>query len=65
MKVIEGNNKMNTLMSNFNAWNTYMGQKILEGMSMFKRKVGKSVKIRNYTSENIYQIEDCKNFSST
>lgn len=56
---------MNTLMSNFNAWNTYMGQKILEGMSMFKRKVGKQVKIRNYTSENIYQIEDCKNFSST
>lgn len=52
-------------MSNFNTWNIYMGQKILDGASMFIRKVGKWEKIRNYTKEDIYQIKDCKNSSST
>lgn len=47
-------------MNNFNSWNTYMGEKILDGVSMFIRKVGKQEKVRNYTNENIYQIEDCK-----
>lgn len=51
-------------MNNFNSWNTYMEEKILDGVSMFIRKVEKQEKVRNYTNENIIKLKTAKNFST-
>lgn len=49
---------MNTLMNNFNSWNTYMEENTRWSVHIYKKswKIGKS----RSTNENIYQIEASK-----